>query len=92
MNHGKRIGWGISYRIRVDSNSKWCRWVGPVGVYGVAHVPQRIREELSNRPYFFRTRVQARKIAQARTIESNKTWTWCQYAVKKYKLSWMEQK
>jgi len=86
----QRIVWGISYAIRVNSDAKWCPWVGPIGVFGMAHVPQKIRGELSGRPYFFRTRKEARKVAKAGTLESNKTWTWCKYSVKKYYLIWGE--
>jgi len=90
MRHKKRTVWGICYTIRVNSNAKWVPWVGPTGVYGMAHVPQKIRDELSGRPYFFRTRKEARKVAKAGTLESNKTWTWCKYRVKKYYLIWGE--
>ena len=86
----QRIVWGISYAIRVNSDAKWCPWVGPIGVFGMAHVPQKIRGELSDRPYFFRTRKEARKAAEVKTLESNKTWTWCKYTVKKYHLMWEE--
>ena len=90
MRQGKRIVWGICYSIRVNSNAKWVPWVGPVGVYGIKYVPQELKNQLAGRPYFFRTRAEARKVAKAREIESNKTWTWCKYTVKKYQLSWEE--
>ena len=90
MRREKRIVWGICYAIRVNSNSKWCPWCGPIGVYGVKHIPQNVKKELSGRPYFFRTRVAARKVAKAKTLESNKTWTWGKYIVKKYQISWEE--
>jgi len=90
MRYNKKIVWGICYSVRINSNAKWCPWVGPVGVFGMAHIPKEIRGELSGRPYFFSTRKDARKVAKAKTWESNKTWTWCKCRVKKYHLMWEE--
>jgi len=92
MKQEKRIVWGICSTIRVSSYAKWRPWVGPIGVFAMTHIPAKIgiKIELSGRPYFFRTRAEARKIAKAKTLERNKTWTWCKYKVKKYQLSWEE--
>jgi len=90
MRPGKKIVWGICSTIRINSNSKWLSWIGPIGIYGIKEVPQELENQLAGRPYFFRTREEARKVAKAKALRNNKTWTWCKYKVKKYQLSWEE--
>lgn len=87
----KRL-WCIFYRIRVSSNSKWCKWVGPCGIGILSSHSIFIGPELINalqgRPFFIRTRKQARAIAKEINEKSNITWTWVQYTVRPVKITY----
>jgi len=88
----KRKVWGIWTAIRVNSNAKWRRWYGPMGVYGIALVPNDIKDIFGGSPFFFRTRKQARDCAIKKETESNRTWTWVKHQVRPVILSWEDVK
>lgn len=85
--------WAIFYRIRVNSNSKWCKWVGPCGVFLLGFPSSKVLTDiLRGRPFFFRTRKQAREMAKELDQKSNITWTWVQHTVRPMKLTYEEIK
>jgi hypothetical protein len=87
----KRV-WGIWYTIRAHENKWDSFWFGPIGVYGISFdFPAEIRGWLSQRPFFFRTRKQARDHARKLMGEKNITWEWIKYQVRPIRLSWEEE-
>ncbi len=81
--------WAIFYRVRSNSHSKWSGWAGPCGIHVVLPIsPSELVETLSGRPFFFRTRKQARAAATKLGKEKNITWTWVQYCVKPAELTY----
>lgn len=81
--------WGIFYRVRASRHGKWSKWTGPLGVYCLTSIiSSELLDILGGRPCLTRTRKQARDIAKAKSIESNKTWTWVQYSVRPVKLTY----
>ena len=84
--------WCIFYRIRVSSDSKWLDWIGPCGIGILFSHSLFIGEELTNalqgRPFFIRTRKQARAIAKEIDEKSNITWTWIQHTVRPIKITY----
>lgn len=85
--------WAIYYRTRVNSTSKWEKdWVGPLGPYAFNFLPREVKGYCGNRSFVFRIRKQARDVANAKSLESNKTWTWVQYQVRPINLTYEEIK
>jgi len=84
--------WGIWFAIRVNSVAKWGNWHGPIGVHVIKFVPQEIKDVLPHRPFFFRTRKQAREHAKKADVKSNKTWVWIKHQVRPIELTWQECK
>lgn len=81
--------WGLFYRVRSSSYSKWCKWVGPCGVHCLPYqVSSDIIDALRGRPFFFGTRKQARLAATKLNDDKNKTWIWVQYCVRPIKLTY----
>lgn len=87
--------WAIFYRIRTCSQSKWGSWTGPCGVYALNYTQKfplhgKITDALSGRPFFFRTRKQARTMAKKLDKLDNTIWTWAQHTVRPIKLTYEE--
>jgi len=85
--------WAIFYRVRSSSISKWTKWTGPCGIYVVQPTaPPEIIMALRGRPFFFRTRRQARNTAKKLDQKSNITWTWVQHTVRPMTLTYKMRK
>lgn len=85
--------WAIFFRIRVTQNSKWCKWCGPCGVFTLLFRPSKVLTDiLQGRPFFFRTRKQAREKAKELDQKSNFTWTHVQHTVRPMRLTYEEIK
>lgn len=81
--------WGIFYRVRSSSQSKWGAWVGPCGVNILPLLIQEdVKETLQGRPFFFRTRKPARNMVIKLNEKRNITWSWVQYIVRPVKLTY----
>lgn len=82
--------WGIFYRIRCSSTDKWSKnWTGPMGVFALTSpIDKDLKDYLSGRAFFFRTRKQARTEAKKQDEHSNRTWTWVQHMVRPIKLTY----
>lgn len=81
--------WGIFYRVRSNSGSKWGKWIGPCGVNILPLLIQEdIKEALQGRPFFFRTRQPARNMVKKLNEKRNITWTWVCYCVKPVRLTY----
>ena len=84
----KRV-WCIFYRIRINSNTKWSGWCGPCGIYALDYsCSKRMTNSLRGRPFFFRTRKQARDMAKELDLKKNITWTWVQHTVRPVNLTY----
>ena len=81
--------WAIFYRVRSSTDSKWCNWVGPCGVYVLNFLlHDEILDALRGRPFFFRTRKQARIKIREILKDKNISWTWVQYKTRPIKLTY----
>lgn len=84
----KQRVWGIFYRVRTSSHSKWCNWVGPCGIHILPFtLVCEIADALRGRPFFFRTRKLAREMIE-KLNEKNRTWPWVDYSVRPIKLTY----
>lgn len=90
----KRIVWGVSYTVRSSPQDKWSKdWSGPLGVYAfwsessdvssIMNVNFDDLDVFAKRPFFFRTRQQARD-----AIKHHKEEWWIKYRIDTYELSW----
>ena len=87
--------WGIFYRIRVFSKSKWGSWIGPCGIYAMRFsqdekqlLTSEMTDYLAGRPLLFRTRKQARDRAKEIDAKANLTLTWVQHTVRPIKVTY----
>ena len=88
MSNNERIVWGVEYAIILWGHPKKDDWSEPIGVYGLSkHLQNKLDcvNSFAGRPFFFRTREEAREEAR------RQKWKGVVAArAKKYILSWRE--
>ena len=83
--------WAIYYQVRYSRHDKWSEWVGPLGAYCLGEIiSKELLDILGGRPFFTRTRKQARNVAEIKSRKANKTWKWVRYTVRPIHLTYEE--
>ena len=79
--------WGIYHKVK--ANGMWCRnWTGPCGIYGMSFRDKLgdVADIVAGRPFFFRTRKQARDEVKKQEERSNQTRIWVKHKVAPFEL------